>query len=732
MGGKQVRKPMSESSSLHGEAPRRSLTLLRLARRVGRAARGDRLRLLAQTAVFLGLIVVLHLTLMMGVRWQMERDIAMGLERAQADTLTVEGWLRRSFDGIGLTLDLLQERQRLLDTDPARAAAVEDTLRGFVNARRFNIILALKIDPDGFSRWSNQPNITVTDLSDRPHFQVHLQGHVGTYVADPVVGRLSRQMAVIFSRRMNHPDGSFAGVAVVTLDPMVLSRQLAELFPPPEVRVGVFRVGGEIILRNLWAQQPPNGPQFTTPSIGAAFARNDITPMRTVSAVNGQSVLVGLRRMDDLGLGLVVGHDEELSTRRARELRRLVWFVDAVAASLLLAGLAVATTRRSRRMAQAQAREAAEREREAAVTQSEVRRMLDTVPGVIYRGRFSADGDFRLLYLSPSFSAVAGWPQEAVMGGAAGILDLCETPVDRAAQQAAMALLRTGAVATHDVRLRQPNGGFRWMRFVEHSVAELPDGLEIVGLMTDVEAERVAMGSSIAASRLATLGEMATGLAHELSQPLSAMSMAAENAINALRRNRTEGVIERLERVPQQAQRARAIIDHLRLFGRQQTDDRTPLRLNSVLEGAMVLVEGVLRDAGIEVTVDVPDDLPVFMGNQVLLEQVVMNLLLNARDAMAAQSGRPRVVRLTADATARSVELRVADSGTGIPEAVLPRIFEPFFTTKPAGEGTGLGLPICHGIIRSLGGTIVARNSGVGAVFTITLPALPQEAQVDA
>ncbi len=99
---------MSESSSLHGEAPRRSLTLLRLARRVGRAARGDRLRLLAQTAVFLGLIVVLHLTLMMGVRWQMERDIAMGLERAQADTLTVEGWLRRSFDGIGLTLDLLQ------------------------------------------------------------------------------------------------------------------------------------------------------------------------------------------------------------------------------------------------------------------------------------------------------------------------------------------------------------------------------------------------------------------------------------------------------------------------------------------------------------------------------------------------------------------------------------------------------------------------------------------------
>ena len=706
--------------------------MLRLARRVGRTARGDRLRLLTQTAAFLSLMVVLHLTLMMGVRWQMERDIAMGLERAQADTLAVEGWLRRSFDGIGLTLDLLQERQRLLDTDPARAVAIEDVLRSFVNTGRFDIILALVIDPDGYSRWSNQEQVRTVDLRDRPHFQVHLQGHGGTYVADPVVGRLSRQMAVIFSRRINHTAGSFAGVAVVTLDPMRLSRQLAEIMPFPDMRIGVSRLAGEVILRSRWAVEPPTGPEFPTPRIAAALAANETTPFLAVIPGAERTLLTGTRRMDDLGLGVVVGRDLSLTTRRAAELRRLVWFVDAVAASLLLAGLAVATTRRSRRMAQAQAREAAEREREAAVTQSEVRRMLDTVPGVIYRGRFSADGNFRLLYLSPSFSTVAGWPQEAAMSGTAGILDLCETPVGRPAQIATMALLRTGALATRDVRLRQPDGGFRWMRFSDHLVAELPDGLEIVGLMTDIEAERAAMGSSIAASRLATLGEMATGLAHELSQPLSAMSMAAENAIIALRRNRTEGVIERLERVPQQAQRARAIIDHLRLFGRQQTDDRTALRLDTVLEGAMVLVEGVLRDAGIEVTADLPKELPMVLGNQVLLEQVVMNLLLNARDAMAGQSGRPRAVRLTARATSGDVELCVADSGTGIPAAVLPRIFEPFFTTKPAGEGTGLGLPICYGIIRSLGGTIVARNSGDGAVFTITLPALPQEAQVGA
>lgn len=691
-----------------------------------------RTRLAVQLVLAAILVVALHMTLMTGVNWTRERDVALGLERAQADTLAVEGWLRRSFDGIGLALDLLQERQRLLDTNPAGALAIEDILRGFVDTRRFDIILALVIDADGFSRWSNQAHITTVDLRDRPHFQVHLQGHVGTYVADPVMGRLTRAISVPFSRRINHPDGSFAGVAVVTLDPMLMSRQMADLMPLPLTRVGVSRLGGQIILRNSWAEQPPQAPEFPRPSIEAAFARNDGTPFHAVFPLTGQDLLVGARRMDDLGLGLVVGRDLHLATRRADELRSLVWFVDVILALLLLAGLAVTSTLRARRVAQAVARASAQRERETAITQAEVNRMLDTVPGVIYRGVYAPDASFRLLYLSPSFSHVAGWPPEAAMAGSAGIGDLGETPPERAELLAWMATLRSQAVATRDIRLRRPDGSFRWMRFVSHAVADRPDGLEIVGLMTDIEAERAAMGSSIAAGRLATLGEMATGLAHELSQPLTSMSMAAENAIRSLRRDKTEGVIERLERVPVQAQRALVIIDHLRLFGRQETDGRTPLRLDTVLEGAMVLVEGALRNAAIELTLDIPSDLPLVMGNQVLLEQVVMNLLLNARDALAGQRERPRAVRITVGRFEGRVELRLADTGPGIPEAVLPRLFEPFFTTKPAGEGTGLGLSICHGIIQSLGGTITAGNTGNGAVFTITLPAVPHDARVSA
>ncbi|MBX9751743.1 MAG: hypothetical protein K5Q68_19290 [Roseococcus sp.] len=691
-----------------------------------------RTRLAVQLGVVAMLVIALHMALMTGVRWTRERDIAIGLERAQGDALTVEGWLRRSFDGIGLALDLMQERQRLLDTDPARAVAVEDILRGFVDTKRFGIILTVVIDVDGFSRWSNQAHVTTLDLRDRRHFQVHLEGHTGTYVADPVRGRISGAVAVIFSRRINHPDGSFAGVAVVSLDPIQLSRHLAEMMPFPEIRVGVSRLGGEVILRSGWAAELPTGPQFPVPRIAAALAANETKPLLAFIPGTDRVLLTSTRRLEDLGLGLVLGRDMVVVTRRSQELQRLVWFVDAMVALLLLAGLAVGSTLRARRVAQAVARASAQRAQEASVTQDEVNRMLDTVPGVIYRGVFAPDGGFTLLYLSPSFSNVAGWPPEAAMAGSAGIADLAETPPGRAEQLARMAQLRAQVVAACDLRLRRPDGGFRWMRLVSHAVADRPDGLEIVGLMTDIEAERAAMGSSIAAGRLATLGEMATGLAHELSQPLSSMSMAAENAINALRRDRTEGVIERLERIPAQAQRARVIIDHLRLFGRQETEDRAPVRLDTVLEGAMVLVEGVLRDAGIELTLETPAALPLVMGNQVLLEQVVINLLLNARDALAGQRDRPRSVRITACATGTQVELRVADSGAGISEAALPRLFEPFFTTKPAGEGTGLGLSICHGIIHSLGGRITAANTGHGAVFTITLPAVPESAPVGA
>jgi C4-dicarboxylate-specific signal transduction histidine kinase len=664
-------------------------------------------------------LLVVHVTFI-GVAARVERaDIAEGLVQLEAEARGFEGWLRRSFDGIALSLDLLQERQRLLDLGNPGSAAVESILSGFVNSRRFDIVLVLKIDADGFGRWSNLPGSSVVDLRDRPHFQVHLAGHPGTYVADPVMGRLSRQLAVIFSRRLSHLDGSLAGVGVVSLDPVGAARQLVPLAPPATTRVLVWREGGEVVLSNLWASNPPTAPERPDPALAAALDGQESATLRRNDPGGRGDVLVALLRLPELGLAISLERSTAEMITPAAELRVLAWAIEGGLALLLLAGVAVVRWRQKALTALAAG---AGREAEAAAVQREITRTLDSVPGVIYRGRLFKDGTYRLLYLSPSFTSVTGWPVAPLLKDGRGIMTLGDAIPSLEERRALMAeLLATGS-SVGEARIRRADGQMRWMRFARQLSAKDAHGIEIVGLMTDIEAERAAMASTIATSRLTTLGEMATGMAHELSQPLTAMSIAAENAISAIRKDRTDAAVERLERLPQLAQRARTIIDHLRLFGRQQPALAEAVRLDEVVAETLLLVGGTLRDANITLTIDVPDNLPPAHAGKVMLEQVLMNLLLNARDAMEAVPPTSRRIRISAAAAGGHLELAVSDTGPGIPDTVLPRLFEPFFTTKPPGEGTGLGLSICHGILQSFGGQITARNTAEGACFSMTLP----------
>ncbi|HEY0420183.1 MAG TPA: ATP-binding protein, partial [Acetobacteraceae bacterium] len=163
------------------------------------------------------------------------------------------------------------------------------------------------------------------------------------------------------------------------------------------------------------------------------------------------------------------------------------------------------------------------------------------------------------------------------------------------------------------------------------------------------------------------------------------------------------------------AQRAKAIIDHLRAFGRTDPGSLEPISVAEAVAGATMLAGAALREAEITVTLDLPAGLPPVQGKLLLLEQVLINLLLNARDALLEGPSAVRRITISAavvvdKAAGERVALTVADSGPGIPAAALPRLFEPFFTTKPTGQGTGLGLSLCHGIMRSLGGAISAAS----------------------
>ncbi len=227
----------------------------------------------------------------------------------------------------------------------------------------------------------------------------------------------------------------------------------------------------------------------------------------------------------------------------------------------------------------------------------------------------------------------------------------------------------------------------------------------------------------VQAAKLATLGELTTGVAHELNNPLNNIGLFVGNAIDQIQMGRTEPaqLLHELHSTMQQVRKATEIISHLRTFGRAAPTSRQRLAVFEIVQRALSLLHEQLRDRQIAVQLNLAADNPVIVGNSIQLEQVFINVLTNAQDAM---SDSPRKeISIAGRTTGNMVELVFQDSGPGIPPGLEKRIFDPFFTTKEVGKGTGLGLSIAYGIIKDHLGTIAVLNrSGQGATFQIQLP----------
>jgi len=229
----------------------------------------------------------------------------------------------------------------------------------------------------------------------------------------------------------------------------------------------------------------------------------------------------------------------------------------------------------------------------------------------------------------------------------------------------------------------------------------------------------------VQAGKLATLGELTTGVAHELNNPLNNIGLFVGNAIDLIELGTADTDPERmlyeLNSAMQQVRKATEIISHLRTFGRAALVRFEPVNILQVVERAISLMQEQLRLRQIKVVVHFPEEEVGVIGNAIQLEQVVINLLTNARDALANVSHK--VITITCSVEEESVDLRVWDTGPGIPVDLEQRIFDPFFTTKEVGAGTGLGLSITYGIIKDHQGAIMVENHpGEGAHFLIQLP----------
>lgn len=239
-------------------------------------------------------------------------------------------------------------------------------------------------------------------------------------------------------------------------------------------------------------------------------------------------------------------------------------------------------------------------------------------------------------------------------------------------------------------------------------------------------------------SKLATLGEMAAGITHELSQPLNIMRFAAEGCLLKMQRGKLESgeSQKKFSLISMQCGRMADIIDHMRIFSRKDTGNLELFDPTLVVRQSVDLVESQFLAEGIHLDVRYPPHYAMLKGRPIQLEQVILNLVNNARDAInqrqsntgwEEEENKQITLQIIYDQADHKINIAVTDNGGGIPEDALAKLFDPFFTTKEVGKGTGLGLSVSYGIIAAMGGAIRARNIHKGARFDITLPCAHEE-----
>jgi PAS domain S-box-containing protein len=253
--------------------------------------------------------------------------------------------------------------------------------------------------------------------------------------------------------------------------------------------------------------------------------------------------------------------------------------------------------------------------------------------------------------------------------------------------------------------------------------------VSIVAVLTDITDSAVLRGKLVHSEKMAAVGQLVSGVAHEVNNPLTAILGFADLLME--NPDLPEGVRKDLRIILQEAQRTKQIVQNLLSFARQMPPQRNPVQLNSVLRRTIQLRSYDFTSHGIEIVEHLDEGLPEVIGDAHQLQQVFLNILNNAYDA-AHEVGRPARIEIMTAKFGETVEVSFCDNGAGISQP--DRIFDPFFTTKEVGKGTGLGLSICYGIVKEHGGEILCHNNtgGQGATFIVRLPATARTVSVSA
>jgi signal transduction histidine kinase len=232
-----------------------------------------------------------------------------------------------------------------------------------------------------------------------------------------------------------------------------------------------------------------------------------------------------------------------------------------------------------------------------------------------------------------------------------------------------------------------------------------------------------AQAQLVQSEKMAAFGQLGAGIAHEVKNPLAGILGCAQIA---LRKVEESSLKKNLELIEKETRRCKTIVENLLKFARKDKVRLEAVDMNQVVKDAVAIVNHQLELHKVKLSCKLIEDVPYIMGNSNQLQQVLMNLMINAQQAMEGQAGSIAVsTRMAQD---DRIEVKVSDTGPGIPEEMWQRIFEPFFTTKPGGKGTGLGLSVSYGIIKEHKGDIhVESRVGEGCTFVITIPIVKEK-----
>ncbi len=624
-------------------------------------------------------------------------------EAARTTALAVDSRLA-SYRAAATVLSLAPELQP--GGDPTalypQARAVGEALGGWVvistgDPTRPQIVNTA-VPPGG--RLPERPPPEVLNAPDRRALVVSGQ----PVVTDMFIAPLTGGRAIAVAVPVLHA-GSLRFVINFVFEPASLSRLLVEQGLPPGALAAVTDGRLQVVARSA---DPEHYIGRIAPARMPASEFSDHGMVASV-ALDGRTSLFALQKLRFAGSWRVAVWMplDSVAAAATRPVQRLLIAGAGIAALLLMAIGLVWLGRRDERAAYAQ-----------------LDRVLADLPAVIWVSRVWPDGRLVRQYLSRSAAAVTSWPWRTLRQPGAFVA-LTDPAMMQERTTLFLDALRNGR-STGTYRMRHADGSWRWMRGSVMCMERAADGSGLlVGCSTDITEEHTVRERLQQAEKLAVLGEIATGIAHEMNQPLAAIAMAAENGARALA-HAPPGIsaaTAKFRRIGEQAHRIATIVDHINLFGRTRTSEAKPLDIAPVLREALQRLAPRLEADGIAVEVELPATLPPVMGISVVLEQALLNILGNACDAYRERPERAvRPIRITASGDGDTLRLSIADQAGGIPEDVLGRVFDPFFTTKDVGKGTGLGLSISLATVTEMGGSITVHNDGGGARFDIVLP----------